>query len=81
MEAVAKLINAYPDRFLFGTDEVAPTDQRQYLAIYDTYTPLLARLTPDAGRKFRTANYERLFDQARHRVRAWERAHIKETQQ
>jgi predicted TIM-barrel fold metal-dependent hydrolase len=78
---VAKLINRHPDRFLFGTDEVAPTDQRQYLAIYDTYTPLLARLTPDAGRKFRTANYERLFDQARHRVRAWERAHIKETQQ
>jgi hypothetical protein len=78
---VANLINRHPDRFLFGTDEVAPTDQRQYLAIYDTYTPLLARLTPDAGRKFRTANYERLFDQARHRVRAWERAHIKETQQ
>ena len=25
---VAALINRYPDRFLFGTDEVAPTDRR-----------------------------------------------------
>jgi amidohydrolase family protein len=78
---VANLINRYPDRFLFGTDEVAPTDQQHYLAIYDLYAPLLARLTPDASEKFRKANYERLFDNARRRVRAWEQAHIKETAQ
>ena len=26
----ADLINRYPDRFLFGTDEVAPSSQEQY---------------------------------------------------
>jgi predicted TIM-barrel fold metal-dependent hydrolase len=79
--ATAALINRYPDRFLFGTDEVAPGDQTHYLAIYDTYAPLLARLTPAASEKFRKANYARLFDDARRRVRAWERAHLKETSQ
>ena len=34
-------INRYPDRFLFGTDEVAPTEQGKYLTIYDIYQPLL----------------------------------------
>jgi hypothetical protein len=79
--AMANLINRHPDRFLFGTDEVAPGDQRRYLAIYDMYAPLFARLTPDASEKFRKTNYVRIFDEARRRVRAWERVHVKETPQ
>jgi amidohydrolase family protein len=79
--AMAALINRYPDRFLFGTDEVAPADQQHYLAVYDTYAPLLSQLTPAASEQFRKKNYERLFDEARRRVRAWERVHIKETGQ
>ena len=47
--AMADLINRYPDRFLFGTDEVAPTDQASYLKIYDIYQPLLREA--DAGRE------------------------------
>ena len=78
LDATAALINRHPDRFLFGTDEVAPTDQAHYLAIYDTYTPLFARLTPEASERVRKKNYERLFDEARRRVRAWEHEHIKE---
>jgi hypothetical protein len=73
-KAVADLINRYPDRFLFGTDEVAPTEQARYLKVYDLYGPLLERLTPDARQKLLKGNYERLFDEARRRVRAWERA-------
>ena len=79
--ATADLINRHPDRFLFGTDEVAPRDQKRYLSIYDTYAPLLARLTPDASEKFRKGNYERLFDEARRKVRAWERGHTEGTSQ
>jgi predicted TIM-barrel fold metal-dependent hydrolase len=79
--ATAALMNRYPDRFLFGTDEVAPSDQSHYLSIYKTYAPLFAQLTPDASEKFRKGNYERLFDEARRKVRAWERAHLKETPQ
>jgi len=77
--ATADLINRYPDRFIFGTDEVAPTDQRAYLKIYDMYQPLLAKLTPETRQKVLKGNYERVFDQARIKVRAWERAHLPAT--
>jgi len=73
----AQLINRYPDRFLFGTDEVAPSDQASYLKIYDQYAPLFAFLTPEASEKLRKGNYERLFDEARRRVRAWEKEHLR----
>ena len=73
--ATADLINRHPDRFLFGTDEVAPTEQAKYLKVYDMYAPLFALLTPEASEKVRKGNYERLFDQARRRVREWEGAH------
>jgi hypothetical protein len=79
IKATADLINRYPDRFLFGTDEVAPTNQAGYLKVYAQYAPLFAQLTPEASLKVRRGNYERLFDQARQRVRAWERANVKET--
>jgi len=72
--AVAAMINRHPDRFLFGTDEVGPTDQAKYLKVYDMYAPLFAQLTPEARDKVKKGNYERLFDQARLRVRAWEKA-------
>src|ERR1700758_2545902 len=71
----ADLINRYPDRFLFGTDEVAPKDQQSYLKVYNEYAPLWKLLDQEASEKVRKGNYERLFDQARGRVRAWEAAH------
>ena len=71
----ADLINRYPGRFLFGTDEVAPKDQASYLKVYDMYAPLLAKLTPETRQKLLKGNYERLFDEARREVRAWEKAH------
>jgi predicted TIM-barrel fold metal-dependent hydrolase len=72
----AAFLNDYPDRFLFGTDEVAPKDQQQYLKVYVMYEPLWKQLTPDAREKVRKLNYERLFDAARLKVRAWERSHV-----
>jgi predicted TIM-barrel fold metal-dependent hydrolase len=77
VQATADLINRYPDRFLFGTDEVAPSDQAKYLKIYDLYAPLFAKLTPEAKQKLLKGNYERLFDEARRDVRAWEQANPK----
>jgi predicted TIM-barrel fold metal-dependent hydrolase len=72
----AAVINKYPDRFLMGTDEVAPQDQASYLKILDMYKPLFAKLTPDAKQKLLKGNYERLFDAARVKVRAWEKQHV-----
>ena len=70
----ASLIDRYPDRFLFGTDEVAPQNQEQYLRVYYQYKPLWEALTPETRRKVQKENYERLFDKARSKVRAWEAA-------
>jgi Amidohydrolase len=75
IKAMAAVINKYPERFLFGTDEVAPSTQEKYLKVYNMYAPLLAELTPDARNKLLKGNYERLFDAGRTKVRAWEKAH------
>jgi predicted TIM-barrel fold metal-dependent hydrolase len=73
---VAGVINRHPDRFLFGTDEVAPTSAKQYVGLYEAYAPLWSALTPEAREKTLRGNYVRLFDAARARVRAWERSHV-----
>ena len=73
----ADLINRYPDRFLFGTDEVAPNSQEKYLKVYEQYRPLWNLLNAETSAKVRKGNYERLFDAARQRVRAWELANAK----
>jgi hypothetical protein len=74
---VAAMFNSYPDRFLFGTDNVAPPDQATQLRVYHLWDPVWALLTPEASLKIRKGNYERIFDAARARVRAWEKANVK----
>ena len=73
----AELINRFPDRFLFGTDAVAPKTATAYLTTDELYRPLWAALSPEARAKVRVENYERLFDAARRKVRAWEAAHAR----
>ena len=68
----AELLNRYPDRFLFGTDEVAPKDRDQYFKVFRMYEPLWALLTPEARAKVTQGNFTRLFDAAHTKVRAWE---------
>ena len=75
---VADMINRNPDRILFGTDVVAPSKLESMTAVYHMYDPLWKLLSQDASYKVRIGNYERLFDQARIKVRAWEKANIKE---
>jgi hypothetical protein len=75
IEKCAALLNHHPDRFLMGTDEVAPRDQESYLKILEIYKPLFDKLTPETKEKIMKTNYERLFNKARTKVRAWEKAH------
>jgi predicted TIM-barrel fold metal-dependent hydrolase len=75
--AVADLINRRPDRFLFGTDEVAPASQETYLRVYRQYAPLWNLLSKEAGEQVRKSNYERIFDSARRKVRAWEKENVR----
>jgi predicted TIM-barrel fold metal-dependent hydrolase len=69
----AELVNRFPDRFLFGSDEVAPRVLGPYMNVYEMYAPLWQALTPEASEKVRKGNYARMFDAARPRVRAWEK--------
>ncbi len=75
-KAIAAMLNRHPERFLFGTDNVAPADQATQLRVYHLWDPIWKLLTPEASRKVRLENYERLFDVARTRVRAWESANV-----
>ncbi len=74
---VSRMLNAHPDRFLFGTDTVAPATPEPYYAVFDMWAPVWAQLTPDASLKVRKGTYQRLFDEGRRRVRAWEKANVK----
>ena len=71
---VAAILNKYPDRFLFGTDTVAPSGPAPYYAVFDMWAPVFRQLTPEASLKVRKGNYQRIFDEGRRRVRAWEKA-------
>jgi hypothetical protein len=77
LQNTAGVLNRHPDRFLFGTDALSPKTPEGYFKTYEAYGPLWAALTPEASEKVRKGNYERLFDAARARVRAWEKANVK----
>jgi hypothetical protein len=74
---VAAMLNKYPDRFLFGTDTVAPASAAAYFGVFEMWEPIWRLLTPEASLKVRKGNYERMFDQGRRRVREWERLNLK----
>jgi len=76
LQRTAALIEKYPTRFLFGTDNVAPATQETDLKVYHMYDPLWAMLKPATSLAVRKGNYERLYDAARIRVRAWEAANM-----
>ena len=73
---VAAMLNRHPDRFLFGTDTVAPSGPAPYFSVFDMWAPVWRLLTPAASLQVRTGNYERIFDEGRRRVRAWEKANL-----
>ncbi len=74
---VVATLNKYPDRFLFGTDTVAPASAAAYYAVFDMWDPVWRQLTPETSLKVRKGNYERIFNEGRRRVRDWERLNVK----
>jgi hypothetical protein len=72
---MAALMERNPDRFLFGTDEVAPKTESDYMRVFRIYAPLWNSLSPQTSEKVRKTNYERIFNEARHKVRNWEQSH------
>ena len=84
----------YQDRLLWGSDTVIFTKNKiddkgnpvlgkampvaDYRAVPDILNPLWNKVGPDVAHKIKSANYLRLFDAARTKVRAWEAAHASE---
>ena len=71
--AWATLLEKHPTRFLFGTDSVAPLNWAGYAKTHTVYQPLWERLEPATRAQTERLNYERVFDAAAPKVRAWER--------
>ena len=69
------LFDRYPDRFLFGTDNVAPPNIDANVRVFRMWDPILAKVRPATKQAILFGNYERIFDTARARVREWERSH------
>jgi hypothetical protein len=76
IKTMADLMQLYPDRFLFGSDGAAPADQSKYLKVFYQYEPLWRSLDAETSRKVRLQNYERIFNEARRKVRSWESTHV-----
>jgi len=74
---VVAVLSRYPDRFLFGTDTVAPATPAAYYAVFDMWAPVFRQLNPETSLKVRKGNYERIFNEGRRRVRDWERLNVK----
>ena len=75
-EAMAKwvaLIEAFPTRFLYGSDALAPRDAASWDQTYAKYQALLPQLSPGCRALVCRGNYKRVFVSARGKVRAFER--------
>lgn len=67
------LIVDHPQRFLFGSDALAPADRDAWNKTYASYASLLASLPDGVRHQVLRGNYERVFVRARSRVRAFEK--------
>ena len=74
---VSRILNDTPIASSSAPTRSPPAAPAAYYAVFDLWAPVWSRLTPEASRKVRTGNYERLFDEGRRRVRAWEQAHAR----
>lgn len=75
-EAMARwveLIEAFPKRFLYGSDAMAPVDPEGWNRTYATYQELMQRLSPACRARVCLANYQNVFVAARSKVRAFEK--------
>jgi hypothetical protein len=65
------------DRPVHPEGNVVPLAKVQAMTdVYDKYAPVWKALTPEASLNVRKGNYERIFDEARRRVRAWEKRNV-----
>jgi hypothetical protein len=87
----ADFVKKYQDRILWGSDIVIYTKNKMdghgdatlgkpmsvadYLEVKEILNPLWEKVGPEVAHRVRYANHVRIFDAARVKVRAWEKAH------
>lgn len=69
----AKLIEAFPTRFLYGSDALAPKESASWGQTYAKYQALMPLLSPACRDRVCLGNYLDVFVAARRKVRAFER--------
>lgn len=69
----ASLINAYPDRFIYGSDALAPYDRQKYFAtlLKLEQSGFLNRLNPSVREQILWGNAERIVGQAVQNITQW----------
>jgi hypothetical protein len=67
-----QLIEAFPTRFLYGSDALAPKDPASWGLTFAKYQGLMAKLSPACRARVCLGNYLRVFVAARRKVRAFE---------
>ena len=72
VKMTADLIRKYPDRFLYGSDQLANADFQVLRKGYDAWAPLWKELGPELTARVCKSNYARVFDQSKKNIRAWE---------
>jgi hypothetical protein len=72
VKMTADLVRRYPDRFLYGSDQIASPDWQLVKKSYEVWAPLWKELGPELTRQVTRENYVRIFDRSRQNIRAWE---------
>jgi len=73
IDAAAKLITEFPDRFLMGSDALDPKKEETWAETGNMYKPLLDKLSPEVRHQVTIGNYERVIVGSRPKVRAFEK--------
>ena len=69
------ILTKYSNRILFGSDVVSPTSQK-YENILKLYDKIWRELPDTAVKNITYRNYKKLFNEARAKVRSWERKNL-----
>mgnify|MGYP006189062535 CR=1 FL=1 len=72
IQQLVTLLETYPDRFLFGSDSLAPNDVEAWQSTELAYKDVFDKLKPEHAHAIKLGNYEKLIVGARIKVRLYE---------
>ncbi|MBT9462677.1 hypothetical protein [Hydrogenophaga sp.] len=73
IQQLVELLEAYPDRFLFGSDALSPNGVEFWRGTEMAYEVVFKKLKPQTADAIKLGNYQRLIVDARNKVRLYEK--------